>query len=1149
MHSTGSYAKQLGRLVLLLLAFTCAAMAQEYRATILGTVVDPSGAIVPGADVALTNIDTGVRITAQSNNVGNYTVPYLLPGTYRIAVTHAGFKTFDQSPLEVHVSDRLRVDVRLETGLLTETVRVTAEAPILETASANRGQVVNELTLETLPVNSRNPYTILALSSGVHYTGSQIYYRPFDNGAIESYSINGGPAGMNEFQMDGIPQGRAGSNNVAYVPPLEATEEFKVQTNTYDAQYGHTGGGVVNISIKSGTNDLHGQGYWYIARDSLSAYPTLNVYSGLPKPQTKRDHAGVQLAGPVYIPHLYNGKNKTFFMFTDEEWRENSPLFGSGNSLATVPSDLERAGNFSNTRQSNGNLVTIYDPLSITPNPNFNASKSVSVSNLQYLRTAFPNNAIPTASLNPIALNLLQAFPHANQAGTQFTQANNFFADNPLEVNNYYNRLARVDQALGEKWRINARWNRSYRNIRNPTGQKGYNTDASTGAFWSARVSDGAALDAVHIVSATSILNFRVGFNRFNTFALFTKSFDQSAYGFPKSLLSALPLPNYFPVLSFSNYSGTANPGDNTTTPSNTFAAQANWTKILGPHTIKVGAEYRVMQYGYAPTSNAMGNYSFSQSFTQVGPQVTDAASGNAIASFLLGDLSSASANINATPLYSWRYPAIFFQDEWQVSRDLSLSLGLRWDYEMPVTERFNMQIRGFNYQAQSPLQVPGYNLRGGLLFAGVNGAPRGAFNPDKNNFQPRFGMAYRPFHSKSTVIRGGFGIYFLPTTETGQNNGFSATTSATVSTPGFLPAATLSNAFPTGLIQPAGSSQGLSSLLGSSITFNNVNRVIPKMWQYSFGMERELFRGFLLEVTYVGSRTNQMQVGQNLNALTASQLALGTAYLNTAVTNPFYGVLAPNTTQGAQPTIQQRNLMVAYPQYSGVTRNANNLGSSWYNALQMRLERRFSNGLSFLLSYTDSKTMEALSYKNAQDAQLSREISGNDVPQSFVASGMYQLPWGRGKKLLNKGIAATLLGNWVLGAQVSHTSGTPLGLPNYYINGNPALPAGQQTLTQWFDTTPSLWTPVPADTLRVAPLRSPNIRNMTGPQVNLTMQKQFRFNERHSVEFRAQAFNFTNTPLYGSPNTTPTSPLFGQITVSQINLPRQVELALTYRF
>jgi len=336
--------------------------------------------------------------------------------------------------------------------------------------------------------------------------------------------------------------------------------------------------------------------------------------------------------------------------------------------------------------------------------------------------------------------------------------------------------------------------------------------------------------------------------------------------------------------------------------------------------------------------------------------------------------MSSASATLNATPYLTWRYPVLYFQDDWQLSRRLTLNLGLRWDYESPPVERFDRQNRGFDFTARSPYQVPGFDLRGGLLFAGAGGLARGAFDADGNNWQPRFGLAYKMIESQPLVFRAGFGRYFLPTTEFGGTTGFAQTTSAQTSTPDFLPFHVLSNPFPSGLLQPPGAGRGLSTQVGDGVGFNDPRRDIPNVWQYSAGFQYEPRSSLLLEASYVGSQTKQIQVGKAQNFLTKEQLALGTPYLSTVVPNPFFGVLPANTSRGAQRTIQRRSLLTQFPHFTGVTMNNQSLGESCYNSLQLKVERRFRDGLSVLVSYTVSKTMESTAYLNSQDAELARD-------------------------------------------------------------------------------------------------------------------------------------------------------------------------------
>jgi hypothetical protein len=510
--------------------------------------------------------------------------------------------------------------------------------------------------------------------------------------------------------------------------------------------------------------------------------------------------------------------------------------------------------------------------------------------------------------------------------------------------------------------------------------------------------------------------------------------------------------------------------------------------------------------------------------------------------------MSGASATLNVAPYYSWHYPVAYFQDDWQVNRRLTLNLGLRWDYETPVVERYNRMVRGFDFGAASPVPVPGLNLRGGLLYAGVNGVSRGAFDPDKTAWQPRFGMAYKLFQSKPLVARMGFGRYFIPTIEQGGTTGFSQATSAQTSTPDYLPLAQLSNAFPDGLILPPGASTGLSTQLGNSISFNDVRRRLPYVWQYTAGIQYEIRPGLLIEVGYSGSQSRKLQVSTSLSYLTVDQLALGTPYLSTVVANPFYRLFPAATSRGAQATTQRRNLILQYPQYSGVTINNLSRGKSWYNAFQFKLEQRMKHGLWLLVSYTNSKTMEAVSYLNSQDTKLDRELTSFDTPQRLVVSEVYEFPVGRNKRWLNHGLASRIVGGWQFNFSVVAQSGNPISYPDYYIYGNPALQSGQ-SLNHWFDTSSSIWGLRPPDTLRVTPLRSPNIRTYTEPQVSAVLIREFPIHENHRFQFKLSAFNLTNTPLFGAPNTSPTSTLFGVVPITQTNLPRSIELGFRYAF
>ncbi|MEN6536432.1 MAG: TonB-dependent receptor [Bryobacteraceae bacterium] len=1117
--------------------------AQEYRATLLGVIADPSGASVAGAKVTVTNINTGVITTAEVNSGGEYLVPFLLPGTYRLTVEHPGFKSYERSPIELHVNDRTRIDVQLQVGEVTDHISVVAEAPLLEVSSSSRGQVVDNRQVSELPLNGRNPYTLMNLSTGVQYTGSLFYFRPFDNGAIADFSINGGRSGVNEFQIDGVPNNaNSGRNDLSYVPPAEAVQEFKIQTNTYDAQYGRTSGGVISLSIKPGTNTYHGAGYEYLRRTSLEANQFANNASGAPRAKRLVDQYGFEVDGPATIPGLYRGKDRTFFMFAFEKYRESVP----NSSVGSVPTAEQRAGDFSQTLTSARKLYTIYDPLTITPNPAYDPTKAVTLSNLNYIRTPFAGNQVPSSRMNSIATRVLKDIPLPNQNGDSVTHMNNWLATNAAEVNHFHNVVTRVDHNIGSNWRLFGRWDNNQR--RGDSNYSDWDTPGNR-QISASRRNDGAAFDVLGTLNPTTVLNFRLGFNRFKYWSVYEPMNNIAAtLGFPQKLASQLPLTDKYPVFTFTNYM-TVTESERPIQPNDNYSIQSSLLKTKGSHSMKFGFEYRLMRFAQLNRTNGSGNYAFTRSWTSASPQVDNSSTGNAIASFLLGYMSSGYVTANPAPYLRWNYPVVFFQDDWQVNRRLTLNLGLRWDMEGPAVERYDRQTRGFDFTSKSPYQVTGLDLRGGLLFAGVNGQPRGAFDADTNNWQPRLGLAYKVLTSTPLVFRAGVGRYYVPTVDYGSTTGFGQTTYASVSTADFLPYRTLSDPLPDGLLQPPGASLGLATQVGDSVSFSDPRRTVPYVWQYSAGFQWELTPGMLVEASYVGSQTRERQVSQSMSYLTTEQLALGTSYLNQKVSNPFYGVLPVGTSRGAQSTIQRRSLLTQYPHFTGVTMSNVSLGTSWYNSLQFKFERRFKQGLTFLVSYTASKTMETASYLNAQDENLSRELTSFDVPQRLVASGIYEFPVGPRKRFFNSGALAHVIGGWQFNWSMVFQSGTPMAYPSgYYLRGNPKLESGQ-SLRKWFDTSSSLWVQQPADTLRTIPIRSPNIRRHTAPQLDLSLYREFAIKEAHRLQFRAMAFNASNTPVFNFPTTSPSSPLFGVVSDTAINRPRSVELGFRYVF
>ncbi|HKQ73801.1 MAG TPA: TonB-dependent receptor, partial [Blastocatellia bacterium] len=633
--------------------------------------------------------------------------------------------------------------------------------------------------------------------------------------------------------------------------------------------------------------------------------------------------------------------------------------------------------------------------------------------------------------------------------------------------------------------------------------------------------------------------------------------FDFTQLGFPAALAGQVPR-KFFPRLTFTDYSSIGNTGSQFTfSDASSFSETLN--KTVSSHSLKFGGEVRFLRDNYDNPTSSFGSFSFTKGFTQRNPLAADAASGNAIASFLLGYPASGSVPINPSFAYQHLYYGAFLQDDWRISRNLTLNLGLRWDYESPTSERFNQLNAGFDQTTASPFQAPGLQLKGGLLF--ISEDDRLPYKRDLNNFGPRVGVAYQL--SEKTVLRGGYGLSYLPAFDPGTSLGYSVSTNFVSSTDGgSKPANVLSNPYPDGLFRPVGSALGLQTQLGQGFTFYNTNIQIPKNHQFSFGVQREIPWNMVVDISYIGSRTRNLSVSKGINEVSAADLARGAAFLQEQVTNPFAGRL-PGTAINT-PTVQRQQLLRPFPQFLGLTEDRRTIGRAWYNSLQVRVEKRFSQGFHYLVSYTFSKNMEAVGYLNAQDPddRLASVVTGDYAPHRLMISGGYDLPLFKNSKAWLRNIA----GGWKLNGIAALQSGVPIGTPGgVFLIGDPRLPEGQQSLARWLNTctltvtgarqscASASETPVfqiqPAFTLRSHSVRFSNIRTSRPPQIDLSLFKSFTLKEGLALQFRAEAFNFTNTPWFGAPNTTPGSAAFGVVTPSQVNDQRSVQLALKLIF
>jgi len=1160
--------------LLCLSASGTAVAAQDFRATITGRVTDSNKAAVPNAQVNVKNLGTNEITSATTDSEGNYKAPFLRPGSYSITVEASGFKKATRDKVELVISQMATLDFALEAGAISENVTIEGAAPVIETATADRGGVIDRQKVIELPLNSRNPFMLGVLTAGVNFNGASIWQRPFDNGAIAEWTINGSQSRGNEFLLDGAPNnGQAGGNNIAYVPPVDSVQDFKIMTNTYDAQYGKTTGGIINVNLRSGSNELHGTLYEFMRRSPLDATDFRLKARGAPKPDHYLDQYGGQIEGPVRVPWLYNGKDKTFFMFNYEGYREGVP---QPLTLSTVqPEFLD--GDFSKLMDRTGNPIVIYDPLTghEVTDPKDSTKKI-------WVRDPFPGNKIPANRINPIAKKILGFMPKANSTdSTADYSKNNLFISPNLATDRFWNWVAKVDQQFNAKHRMYLRFAKNdRRENRNENGV--IDTVGECCQLPFKRLNDAFVADHLATLSPTFIFNFRLSFNRFEEKGVADEDmgFDRTTLGFSPSLVNALPgsvmFGRYEPGDGYTSIG--RNPGNNIT---NTVAAHPNITWIRGAQTWRAGVDMRWTQYNVKDEGNPF-ILTAGRGFTQKDYLNGDSGSGNGIATFLLGYVGGRVENV-LFPTTLGKYYAPWFQDDWKINRKLTLNLGLRWDINVAPNERYNRLNHGFDPTVINPVDSlvnhtikdpQGGNfilpqLKGGLNFAGANGVDRIASDIDWNNIQPRIGFAY--LLKEKLVMRGGWGLYYVnPGNDYLQYNGFSVTTNIVNSLDGGRTPidGIINNPFPNGILTPQGAAGGDSTFLGSGFSFVGPNFVVPYVHQFSIGFQYQLPWDSKIEVSYVGNRTKNLQTTKPFNEpdlafrQKCNPLEGGSpAFCDERLPNPFQGIAAfRGTSRFDSPTLSRFELARPYPQFGGITEVARNDGRINYDSAQVTFEKRARNGLNGVLTYTYSKQIEQWGWNDVQKGIMQRGLYTWDRPHRFTAGLVYQLPFGEGKKLFNvrNGFLSKVVSGWQSSLILQWQSGRPWDLsdnmewinPDAYLNdiqwkgsdqvwalrnypvigsatGQRAVCAARrlndgslqlQTYSQNLQgcslanvdvITRASYEP------RFTSFRSSTVRLHSPPTADLSFNKMVKITETKRFQFRLEMFNFTNTYSY----------------------------------
>ncbi len=1150
--------KSLLIVIFILAVCTAPLPAQEVRASVTGIVTDSSGAAIANANVRVVNVASKVAVSTVTNMTGNYVTPFLSPGAYELSVEATGFKRFLRQNIVLQLQDRARVDVRLELGEITQSVTVTGAISNLETETASRGATLSNEMLANLPTQGRNPFQLAWAAPGVFKAGGWRYLRSFDTGGTTGFSANGGRSSENEILLDGISNVRS-NRSVIHVPTMDSIQEFKILLNTYDAQYGRTGGGIVTMVTKGGANDLHGTAFEYFQNDNLNANQFELNAAGTKRPPNSINAYGFQASGPVFLPKMYDGRNRLFWMLAYEGMRQRS----ADPAIATVPEMAWRSGNFSTLYNAAGAQVLIYDPLTTISDGT---------------RTPFAGNVLPPSRLAKMATESLKYYPAPTSAGVGAAKIQNYPFPSRW-VGNMDQWIGRMDININSRNNVFFRYGQNpfseYRGLKFIQNVSDVNPAEPTGNAPLIRNGRNWTFDWTSTLTPQMTFDLRAGLNRWEetTGSSYGTGYDQTQMGVASSLLAQYTRQG-FPNINLGTYQYMGTDRLINYSANDTYTVQPNLNMVMGRHVLKMGAEVRRYNDNSLNPGLAAGAYTFGKNWTQAVSNRADAVSGNELATFLLGYPTSAYVDRNIDPAYKMYYYAGFFQDDWKVSSRLTVNLGLRWDYEAPAVERYDRMMSGLDFNAPSPIasQVQGLGLKGAVLFAGLNGQPRGVVLPDKNNFAPRVGLAYRI--RDKWVIRGGYGLFYLGQSAMGTNMGYSQRTNAVVTVDnGLTPAVTTANAFalqPNGqLLAAVGNSKGAASFLGEAVMPTQQNRPLPYSHQYSFDIQRELPAGIIVEAGYVGNLTRKLPLNLGANFVPISELGkrtsagvIDTAYYTARIANPMAGLI-PNNAALNGATIPRVNLMYAFPQFSGLTVMQVPIGSQRYDSFQLKFSKRFAHGFTFLGSYTIAKTLEKVAVQNAQSynladpasTQLIKQSSDQiDIPQKFNLTAVVDLPFGRGRHFANQAPKALdyLIGGWGLNVDVTYMSGWAVGYPNAAQVTAGSAKLDNPAIPQWFNT--SLWndstgTRVKAQepyTLRTFPLRFSDVRLPGYQNWDASLTKKFQIYERMNLQFKFEAVNAMNHPWFTSiASVDVTNAQFGRINPSQNNLPRFLKLAL----
>lgn len=1201
---------------LTLLAIPLALSAQETRSTIAGRILDPDGAAVPGAKVVVTNVDTNTSVEVATNDTGYYEANLLLPGSYQVSAAVSGFRTSVRKGIGLLMNSRLEIDLKLELGAVSDAITVVAAAPLLDTSSGSSGRVLDNRTQSGLPVSAASPIILAVLAPGVQTNGEVQTVAPQGQGSASNYKVAGGVGG-NEWALDGAPN--MGLNrSVAYVPHSDTIAEMKMETSGFDATIGHTTGVMMSMLSKSGSNRYHGtlsnmhfQDRWnamgFFERQlyyrNLAAAETRGdtaavaaLRDGPRQPSGHRNHYMGTIGGPVRIPKVFNGRDRLFFFLNAGGFRGISSASPQYQNM-TFPTMAHREGDFSSLLQVDAVRYQIYDPLSVRRDP---ARAG------HFVRDPIPGNVLPKSRIvNPAYefYRKLLPVPNRDPLNPKMEPRNNYIAADMPQNPNYDDYGARLDFHLSSKHRFFGRytWD-EWTSYMNDWTYKTYPGLMQGGPI---RVNNGGIVDWVWMPRPATMFDFSFAVHQYSQGNVRRQpmKFKPSDVGLPKYLDDKAGDLHILPTMNASGYKVMGQPVGAITRPA-TQASKVDVMHITGRHTLRAGADIRNHYRTGGGGGLTSGTFTFNNTYTRRYDDTLAPAGdyGLSWAAFMMGIPSAAVVETNDSFATHNPYFAWYLQDSWRLTPRLNINLGMRTEYEMGQTERYNRMIGPFDSTLTLPISAGAqaayaakplperaaadFVIRGGATYPNAGNR---RIRSSELMWLPRFSAAYQA--GGKTVLRGGYGMFydtanvlymapnqlgFSRSTSTVLTNDFGATWLAGNPRAGVSP---LADPFPVRsggdrFDLPLRDQLGAMAVAGQGFSYTAFDTPHARQHRWRIGVQRQLTPNMMVEAAYAGSYADRVAVSQNLSPLPERYWADGmvrdnatASNLNANVTNPFnirnFAELRqtnPLVYQDmsaraffANPTVRKNQLLKPYPQLNSLTRANSPLGEVRTDEMQLSFERRFSRGFNLYVAYTRLRNREADFFYNEWDARPTWRESNDGRPHRLVGTGIWELPFGRGRAFARSGVWSALFGGFQVALRYEFQPGPLLDFGNLFYYGQLGdIAGGERTFARWFNTDnferTAAKTPA-AFHRRMFPTRVDNVRADMTNIWSGNVQREFRFLERYSLQFRVDALNLQNRTQMDSPSTSPISTDFGRCTSQSLTTNRWIQFQLRFAF